>query len=103
VESNSCIEAEWLLASHLLGVSLPMAPGIVKTLLQRQRPDGAWDIFPNAPDGDINSTVEVYAGITCDGARPWRGHHAGITSRIERDNPVGWGYFRTSSSLRSQF
>src|SRR5580698_3512605 len=89
VESNSCIEAEWLIASYLLGVTLPMASGIVKTLLQRQRPDGAWDIFPNAPDGDINSTVEVYAALRAIGhdqnspgmtrAREWILSHGGLT------------------------
>jgi squalene-hopene/tetraprenyl-beta-curcumene cyclase len=88
VESNSCIEAEWLLASHLLGVTLPMAAGIVKTLLQRQRCDGAWDIFPDAPDGDINSTVEVYAALRVMGhdpdsaemtrAREWILSHGGV-------------------------
>src|ERR1700760_1287570 len=89
VESNSCIEAEWLIASHMLGVTLPMAPGIIKTLLQRQRPDGAWDIFPDAPDGDINSTVEVYAALRTMGhdqdsaemkrARDWILSHGGLT------------------------
>lgn len=63
VESNSSIEAEWLLASHILGFRLPSEDGIIKALLQRQRSDGSWGIYPGAPDGDINSTVEVYAAL----------------------------------------
>jgi squalene-hopene/tetraprenyl-beta-curcumene cyclase len=70
VASNSCIEAEWLLASYVLGITLPMTPGVVKTLLERQRPDGAWDIYPGAPEGDINSTVEVYAALRVAGQDP---------------------------------
>ncbi|MFH0301915.1 prenyltransferase/squalene oxidase repeat-containing protein, partial [Bradyrhizobium sp. 31Argb] len=63
VESNSTIEAEWLLASHMLGFQLPSEKEVIKALLQRQRPDGSWGIYPGAPDGDINSTVEVYAAL----------------------------------------
>ena len=67
VESNSCMEAEWLLASHILGVKLPMQEGFIRTLFHRQRPDGSWEVFPGAPDGDINATVEVYAALLAMG------------------------------------
>jgi len=66
-ESNSTIEAEWLIASHILGVRLPDEAGVVRALLQRQRNDGSWDIYPGAPDGDINATVEVYAALRLKG------------------------------------
>jgi squalene-hopene/tetraprenyl-beta-curcumene cyclase len=69
VESNSCMEAEWLLCSHIMGVDLPMKDGFIRTLLHRQRPDGAWEVFPGAPAGDINSTVEVYAALIAMGER----------------------------------
>jgi squalene-hopene/tetraprenyl-beta-curcumene cyclase len=72
VESNSCMEAEWLLCSHILGVDLPMKDGFIRTLLHRQRPDGAWEVFPGAPAGDINSTVEVYAALIAMGEKPDR-------------------------------
>ncbi|UFW88408.1 squalene--hopene cyclase [Bradyrhizobium barranii] len=85
VESNSTIEAEWLLASHIAGFRLPSEEKIIMALLQRQRPDGSWGIYPGAPDGDINSTVEVYAALRakgldlhCDelaGARAWIQKH----------------------------
>ncbi|MBV8804225.1 MAG: hypothetical protein JO042_04240, partial [Sinobacteraceae bacterium] len=63
VETNSSIEAEWLLAAHIMGARLPMAQGLIRTLFNRQRPDGSWDVYPGAPEGDINSTVEVYAAL----------------------------------------
>jgi squalene-hopene/tetraprenyl-beta-curcumene cyclase len=66
------MEAEWLLCSHILGVDLPMKDGFIRTLLHRQRPDGSWEVFPGAPGGDINSTVEVYAALTAMGERPDR-------------------------------
>lgn len=88
VETNSCIEAEWLLAGHILGVSLPIGPGVIRALFNRQRADGSWDIYPGAPAGDINSTVEVYAALRATGhdpdmpelrrAREWILAHGGL-------------------------
>lgn len=72
VESNSCIEAQWLLCSHILGAELPIRAGVMRALLSRQRPDGSWDIYPGAPAGDINSTVEVYAALRAMGEPPER-------------------------------
>jgi squalene-hopene/tetraprenyl-beta-curcumene cyclase len=70
VESNSTIEAEWLLASHILGFPLPSEAAVIQALLQRQRPDGSWGTYPGAPDGDVNSTVEVYAALRAKGFDP---------------------------------
>jgi squalene-hopene/tetraprenyl-beta-curcumene cyclase len=70
VDSNACISAEWLLAGHILGLELPMQAGLVRWLLERQRSDGSWEIYPGAPHGDINSTVEVYAALRAVGLAP---------------------------------
>jgi len=88
VETNSSIEAEWLLAGHVLGTLLPITSGVVKTLFDRQRPDGSWEVYPGAPQGDINSTVEVYAALRVTGhdpnlpalvnARQWILSHGGL-------------------------
>jgi squalene-hopene/tetraprenyl-beta-curcumene cyclase len=32
-------------------------------MLKTQRPDGAWQIYHDAPNGDINTTVECYAAL----------------------------------------
>ena len=88
VESNSCIEAQWLLCGHILKIDLPIKAGVMRALFNRQRPDGSWDIYPHAPEGDINSTVEVYAALRAMGepadrpelarARAWIHAHGGL-------------------------
>ena len=89
LESNICIEAEWLLALHFLGIQDdPKKPGLVKRLLETQRPDGSWEIYFEAPRGDINATVEAYAALRASGmsadseplirARKWILSHGGL-------------------------
>ena len=76
VDTNSCMEAEWLLTCHILKYRLPIADGVIRTLLNRQRPDGSWDVYPGAPAGDINSTVErrrqSVTGVAEKGHRVWK-------------------------------
>ena len=68
LESNVCIEAEWLLALHFLGIEEdPKKDGLVKRLLSAQRPDGSWDIYFEAPRGDINASVEAYTALRASG------------------------------------
>jgi len=88
LESNHCIEAEWLLAMHFLDYEHPRAGDIVATILKGQRSDGSWEIYYDAPDGDINATVECYAALRCVGfppdderlarARDWIFEHGGL-------------------------
>ncbi len=88
LESSYCIEAEWLLAMHFLGYRHPRQHDLVATLLAGQRPDGAWESYYDAPQGDINSTVECYAALRCTGmpadaeplalARQWIFDHGGL-------------------------
>jgi squalene-hopene/tetraprenyl-beta-curcumene cyclase len=88
VDTNSAIEAEWLLCSHIIGISLPGENSVIAELLKRQRSDGSWEIYPGAPDGDVNSTIEVYAALRAKGfspdrpelvrAREWIRSHDGI-------------------------
>jgi len=67
LESNRCMEAEWLLALHFMGQKHPREKDIVATLLKAQRDDGAWEIYHDAPHGDVNTTVECYAALRCVG------------------------------------
>jgi squalene-hopene/tetraprenyl-beta-curcumene cyclase len=71
LESNSTMEAQWVLAMHFLGVEDdPKYDGVVKSILQEQRQDGAWDVYHDAPQGDINTTVECYAALRSSGMSP---------------------------------
>ncbi len=70
IETNCCMEAEWLMASHILGIKLPMEDGLVRAILKGQRPDGAWETYPGATGGDINSTVESYVALRLKGLSP---------------------------------
>ncbi|RKZ99615.1 MAG: squalene--hopene cyclase, partial [Gammaproteobacteria bacterium] len=88
LESNACMEAEWLLAFHILGYDCPWADELVTGILNRQRPDGSWETYFAAPDGDINATVESYAALRASGlsadseplqrARDWIFAHGGL-------------------------
>lgn len=89
LESNACMEAEWLLAFHVMGINdHPLKTGLVKRLLQGQRDDGAWEIYYDAPHGDINATVESYTALRASGlsashpklvkAREWIFAHGGL-------------------------
>ncbi|HEY5665864.1 MAG TPA: squalene--hopene cyclase [Gammaproteobacteria bacterium] len=88
LESNQCMEAEWLLAMHFLGYEHPRKKDIVATILQAQRENGSWENYHDAPDGDINSTVECYAALRSVGfppederlvrAREWIFAHGGL-------------------------
>src|SRR6266446_4018967 len=68
LESNSCIEAQWILAMHFLGIRDDRKlDGMVASILNEQRVDGSWEVYHNAPAGDINTTVECYAALRAAG------------------------------------
>ena len=64
LESNGCMEAQWILALWFMGLEdHHLRPRLALSLLKTQRDDGAWEIYHNAPAGDINTTVEAYAAL----------------------------------------
>lgn len=64
VQTNVCMEAQWCLALWFLGLDHhPLRTRLAQTLLQTQRPDGSWQVYHGAPNGDINTTVEAYAAL----------------------------------------
>ena len=68
LESNSCMEAQWVLAMHFLGVENdPKYEKVIRSILREQRDDGSWEVYHNAPRGDINTTVECYAALRSSG------------------------------------
>ena len=71
LESNSCMEAEWILMQHFLGIKDdPKYDKVVQCILNEQRADGSWEVFYGAPSGDINTTVESYAALRVAGLDP---------------------------------
>ncbi|NOQ47330.1 MAG: squalene--hopene cyclase, partial [Desulfobulbaceae bacterium] len=71
LESNSCMEAEWIQAMHILDIrDDPKYDGVVQAILNDQRSDGSWDVYYDAPTGDINTTVESYAALRIAGIDP---------------------------------
>lgn len=68
LDSNSCMEAEWMLCMHVLGLrDHTKFMRVAKAILNQQRADGSWEVFHAAPAGDINTTVECYAALRCAG------------------------------------
>jgi squalene-hopene/tetraprenyl-beta-curcumene cyclase len=48
----------------------PKYPGVIRAILHEQRTDGSWEVYHQAPMGDINTTVECYAALRCAGFKP---------------------------------
>jgi len=69
-ESNCCMEAEWIMAFHMLGLDLPNRDQIVSGILSKQRDDGSFETYFDAPSGDVNSTVESYVALRIAGVDP---------------------------------
>ncbi|MEO1243861.1 MAG: squalene--hopene cyclase [Pseudomonadota bacterium] len=64
LESNACMEAQWILALWFMGLEdHPLRARMTHGLKETQRPDGSWQIYHDAPAGDINTTVEAYAAL----------------------------------------
>ena len=70
LESNCCMEAQWIMAFHILGLELPERDKIVSGILSKQRDDGSFETYFDAPSGDINSTVESYVALRITGLDP---------------------------------
>lgn len=70
LETNACMEAEWLLAFHFLGYEHPKTDMLLKGIVDRQRDDGSWEVYYQADTGDINTTVESYTALRAYGYPP---------------------------------
>ena len=70
LESNCCMEAEWIMAFHVMDLELPHRDQIVSGILSKQRKDGSFETYFDAPSGDVNSTVESYVALRISGLDP---------------------------------
>ncbi len=58
------MEAQWILCLWFMGLEdHHLRPRLAKSLMKTQRTDGSWEIYHDAPAGDINTTVEAYAAL----------------------------------------
>ena len=70
LESNPTMEAEYLLLTHLLGVADEARWGkLANYMLSRQREDGSWGQYFDAP-GDVSTSVECYFALKLAGISP---------------------------------
>ncbi|MSQ06237.1 MAG: squalene--hopene cyclase [Dehalococcoidia bacterium] len=70
LESNNTMEAEYLLLSHFLGrVDPERWRKMTAHILQRQRADGSWGQYYEAP-GDLSTSVECYFALKLAGLSP---------------------------------
>ncbi len=67
LDSNSTMEAEFLLLLYFLGIhDEPRQQKIVKHILKHQQEDGSWPLYFQGP-GDLSTTVECYFALMLSG------------------------------------
>ena len=70
LESNPTMEAEYLLLTHFLGVADKERWGkLARHILDKQRSDGTWGQFYDAP-GDVSTSTECYFALKLAGYSP---------------------------------
>ena len=70
LESNSSMEAEFILLNHFLGTTDEgQRRKLVNYILKVQRPDGTWGQYYGAP-GDLSTSVECYFALKLSGLSP---------------------------------
>ena len=70
LDTNCCMEAQWLMAMYFIDFDDPKKDGVVRYILDRQRQDGSWDVYFGAEQGDINTTLECYFALRLQGFSP---------------------------------
>lgn len=74
LETNCCMESQWILAMDFIGRDDPKKPRILEYIRSKQREDGAWDVYYGAEKGDVNTTLECYYALRISGEDPDAGH-----------------------------
>lgn len=70
LETNCCMEAQWILAMHFIDFDDPKKPKVLQYILDRQREDGAWDVYYGSEHGDINTTLDATSPCASAGSTP---------------------------------
>ncbi len=70
LETNVTMTAEHVLLLQFLGVDItPIRDGAIRHILGKQREDGSWGLYYDAP-GDLSTTIEAYAALKVLGVDP---------------------------------
>ncbi len=65
------MEAQWLMCMYFIGNENDYkVQGVINHILDKQRPDGTWDVYYGAEHGDINTTIECYFALRLYGFDP---------------------------------
>ena len=70
LETNCCMEAQWLMASVFCGIEYERNAQIAEYIINSQREDGSWEVYKNAVNGDVNTTLECYFALRLLGTDP---------------------------------
>ena len=74
LETNCCMEAQWIMACVFCGIECEKNPEILEYIVNSQRADGSWDVYFNAENGDVNTTLECYCALRLSGHSPAAPH-----------------------------
>ncbi|MGE0384805.1 MAG: squalene--hopene cyclase [Gammaproteobacteria bacterium] len=70
LEADTTIPSEYIMFQHFMGtVNLERHRRMVRYILSRQQPSGAWPLYENGP-GDISATVKAYLALKVTGESP---------------------------------
>ncbi len=70
LESNSSMEAEYVMLLHILGKNRPeRLKKIVAHIVSKQLPTGGWPMYYGG-DGDLSTSIECYTALKMTGADP---------------------------------
>ena len=70
LETNCCMEAQWILAMHFIDFDDPKKPKVLQYILDRQREDGAWDVYYGSEHGDITPLSNATSRCASAGLTP---------------------------------
>lgn len=70
LETNCCMEAQWIMASIFCDIECEKNGEIAEYIVNMQRGDGSWEVYRDAANGDVNTTLECYFALRLLGHSP---------------------------------
>ncbi len=70
LKADSTLPSDYILMMHFLGIHNPeKVKKLAQFIVQKQLPDGGWNIYPEGP-GEISATVKAYTALKLAGFSP---------------------------------